>query len=210
MNWQSFVRGRAPPVSKDLPKLRRSRPFDQRHDLVPRQMAHEVRQKASGLVMQMMVRVPAAGDNVGAATKRESVVNHHQLLMVTRPKGDGGVQLKADPRPSEPTPGALRVAAVGGRDCEGRVPHQNADVQLGFGVRKPHQDVADFVGIVRPFMAIRGKPRAGIEAPPEDMDRPLRGFEGRGKRVIVDLSIDEEPDPSGSIDLTTVVGAFAI
>lgn len=59
-------------------------------------------------------------------------------------------------------------------------------------------------------MAIRGEPRAGIEAPTEDMDRPFGGFKGCGESVIVGLSIDEEPDPSGFIDLTAVVGAFAI
>ncbi|MCR5881255.1 hypothetical protein [Phenylobacterium sp. J367] len=113
MDRQRFATGGLPSLSEDVTERSRRCAIHKRHHLVARQMMHEVRQQAPGLLMQVVVRVPSSRHDVAPAAEGEGVVDDRQLLMVARAERNRAVQLKADPGSSEPAPCPLRVAAMG-------------------------------------------------------------------------------------------------
>ena len=136
---------------------------------MPGSVASLVRQDPARVVV-VTDRIPAVHADIGAAAERDLAVDHHDLLVVARPKWDVAILVISDGRILEPLTRPMlqdRVAAV---DRNGRLPDQRAHVEGRVDLGQANEHLSDFVGVVWPLVTVRRKPSARVEGPSQDPD----------------------------------------
>jgi hypothetical protein len=205
VRWADHLARRvAPALPRQLAQRRGGRPVDHHHHLVTRVVTLLPRHDPPLVLLQVRGGVPAIHRDVAAAAEGDLVVDHQHFLVVAGAEGDGIVQPELHAGVAEPAAGPVGEEFLAGADRQRRVPDQHADIEVGSLARQLDEDMADFVRIVGAVEAVREQPRARVEAPAQQVDRPLgpdHRLEGGGE---IGLGVDQEgrtrrpfPAPTG-------------
>lgn len=135
--------------------------------------------------MPMLGGVPAVRTDVAAAAEGDRIIDDDDLLVVGGPQRQGPVQSKIDPRTVKEAAAAQRKEPLGGRDRKGRLPAQDADLQVRTRLGQGPQERADLLGHRALAGGVVVQNRVRIEGPVQEMDRPGgSGHGGLGRREI--------------------------
>ena len=154
---------------------------------------------AAGIVVAVGAGVPAAGGDIDAAGKGETVVDDHDLLVMraaervacVEPEGDLAVHEPADQhRPAEEPADRLQQAGV---------PAQDLDLQPRRAIDQPQHELAQAARGLRSVFGM-AKVDARVEFPADQHDAMFGGQHGGAHQPEIILGIDDDAGARRTFD----------
>ncbi len=187
----------APAPAREFAERGGGRALQCHRQIVPWAVGRSVRHDAARIVVEVIGRVPAVAGHVDTAAKSQAVVDHHDLVMVSRTGRRGGVEAGVDARMGHPAQHREqgRAAKQGAQRAD--VPAQQEDLQVGGTLDQPENEVAQGAWFAVQTGLAAGKLYAGVEIPANQHDPPMRLQHPEPRRGKVFGSVDYQRGPCG-------------